>query len=334
MTHAQNDARYVEQGKCLVLKKSPDAGAELERMNGGKNGRPFAYPESLVMSISAIRYLCGLSFRAAEGMAAAALGTECAPDHTTLYKRIKKVKVSVADGIATAASGGAVLRVIPDGTGMAPSTRGDWIRHKHKTQRGFVRVTLLVNQDTQEIMAYTVTDEREGEAKQFKGLVEQGLQNAGVDTGARREAVKRGESPQPEIEVRSDGGNDTRENFAECKKLGIRPIIRVNVASNARSDGVDRSRAAAVLDQLVGGAGPRELAGMTKAEREANRAEWKKRVNYGVRWMVEIVISSFKRRFGSSVRSVSMENIAAEIGHKVMIYNRMLAVAREAVANA
>ena len=334
ISHAQNDARYVEQGKRLFLRKDPGAGEELEKTNHKKNGRPFLYPESTIMMVATIRYLCGLSLRAAEGLATAALGMDDAPDHTTLHRRIKKVKVSLSGGIATAASGGSVLRVIPDGTGMEPATRSEWLRHKHKTRRGFIRFTLLVNQDTQEILAYTVTDEREGEAKQFKGLLDQGLKNAGVDTDGRRGAVERGDSPLPEIEVRSDGGNDTRENFSECRKLGVEPIIRVNVTSNARAGGVDRSRPAAVLDQLAGGAGPRELAGMSRGEREENRAKWKKRVNYGARWIVEIVISSFKRRFGSAVQSVSMENIAVEMGHKVMIHNRMLAVAREAIANA
>ena len=333
-SHAQNDARYVGQGKRLFLKKDPGAGEELRKANHKKNGRPFRYPESTIMMAAMIRYLCKLSLRAAEGLAVAALGAGDAPDHTTLHRRIKKVKVSLSDGIATAASGGSVLRVIPDGTGMEPATRSEWLRHKHKTRRGFIRFTLLVNQDTQEILAYTVTDEREGEARQFKGLLDQGLKNAGVDTDGRRGAVKRGGPPLPRIGVGSDGGSGTRENFSECKRLGVEPLIRVNVTSNARAGGAGRSRPAAVLDQLAGGAGPRELAGMARGEREENRARWKKRVNYGARWIVEIVISSFKRRFGSAVQPVSMENTAVEMGHKVMIHNRMLAVAREAIANA
>ena len=51
-----------------------------------------------------------------------------------------------------------MLRAIPNGTGVAPSTRSDRIRHKHKTKHGFVGVTMLVDHDTQEILAYTVTD--------------------------------------------------------------------------------------------------------------------------------------------------------------------------------
>ena len=327
ITHAQNDARYVEQGKQLFPKKDPGADEELKRMNRKKSGRPFQYPESTIVMIATMRYMCGLSYRVCEGAAVASLGREDAPDHTCLHKRLKRAKVSIKDGITTAVGGDTVLRVIPDGTGIVPSTRGDWIRHKHKTKRGFVRVTMLVDQDTQEILAYTVTDEREGESKQFKRLVEDGLRNAGVDTDARREQVKQGNAPEQKIEARSDGGNDTRENFSECAKLGVRPLIRVNTRSNARANGVDKARATAVLDQLAGGAGPQELAKLSK-EREANRAEWKKRVHYTIRWIVEIIISSFKRRMGSAAKAVKMENIIIEIGHKIMIHNRMLAVAR------
>ena len=55
---------------------------------------------------------------------------------------------------------------------------------------------------------------------------------------------------------------------------------------------------------------------------------------YGAGWTVGIVISPFKRRSGGAVQSAGMENTAAEMGHKVMIHNRMLAVASGAIANA
>jgi len=280
--------------------------------------------------IATMRYMCGLPYRMCEGLAIASLGIADAPDHTSIHKRLRKVKVSIKDGITAAVSGNTVLRVIPDGAGMAPSTRGDWIRFKHQTKRGFIRVTILVGQDALEILAYTVTDERV--SKQFKRLMEGGLQNAGVDMDARREQVKRGIVPEQKIEARSDGGNDARENFSERAKLGVTPLIRVNTTSNARAKGVDRSRATAVLDQLAGGASPQELAKLSR-EREANRAEWKKRVHYAIRPIVEIVISSFKDRTGSAAKAVKT-NTVIEIGHKIMIHNRMLAVAREAVANA
>ena len=48
-------------------------------------------------------------------------------------------------------------------------------------------------------------------------------------------------------------------------------------------------------------------------------------------WLVEIVFSSFKRRFGDSVMIRTMKNVINEIGIKVRIYNKLRDVAREAV---
>ena len=53
-------------------------------MNRRKNGHPFAYSETLIISIAIIRAVCGLSYRMCEGLAQEALGKDCAPDFTTL----------------------------------------------------------------------------------------------------------------------------------------------------------------------------------------------------------------------------------------------------------
>ena len=65
--------------------------------------------------IATMRYMCGLSYRLCEGLAIASLGIADAPDHSSINKRLKKVKVSIKDGITTAVSGNTVLRVIPGG---------------------------------------------------------------------------------------------------------------------------------------------------------------------------------------------------------------------------
>ena len=102
--------------------------------------------------------------------------------------------------------------------------------------------------------------------------------------------------------MRADGGFDSRRIFETCKHLGIIPYIRINHNTTTRSRGVSRDRTVAVIDQLGDGiADPRMFAHLTKEERESNRKKWKKRVKYGLRWLVEIVISSFKRLFGDSV---------------------------------
>ena len=59
ITHAQNDARYVEVGKLLHLTKAPGSDEELEGMNMKKNGRPYSYPDTVIMAIAGIRAIHG-----------------------------------------------------------------------------------------------------------------------------------------------------------------------------------------------------------------------------------------------------------------------------------
>ena len=339
MSHAQNDARYVATGRALALVTSPDAGTELRRMNRGKNGRPYKYPESLIMTLAGFRSYCGLSFRVCEGFAGGQLGEESVPHFTQIWRRMNALDVSVGDGVVSVRGRNGVLNLSIDGTGMSPSGRSEYIRFRHRVEHGFIRFVIVVDTDTRHILSFSITDETTGEAPQFKDLTLEALENAGAGAGAAGRA-KRGPGPgvaprggRPEIVMRADGGFDSRPIFALCDKLGIAPYIRVGINSATRSRGVNRARTRAVLDQLGGGMrDPREFAELTRDEKEANRKKWKKRVGYGKRWLVEIVISSFKRLFGDSVRAVRWKYIAREMALKVDLYNRMLRVQREAMA--
>ena len=96
ITHAQNDARYVEQGMLLFLAPDPDSAKDLARMNKKKNGRPFEYSELTIMAIAGVRYNLQLAYRSCEGLAISALGKKDAPDYTTLCRRINKMNVTSA----------------------------------------------------------------------------------------------------------------------------------------------------------------------------------------------------------------------------------------------
>ena len=71
-----------------------------------------------------------------------------------------------------------------------------------------------------------------------------------------------------------------------------------------------------------------KFASLPESEREANRKEWKKQVDYGLRWLVEIVISAFKRTYGGAVMARKMENIYQEIKLKIRTYNTMLRIGK------
>ena len=139
-------------------------------------------------------------------------------------------------------------------------------------------------------------------------------------------------TPGPESPPRPCRGTHTDYR---SKKLGIVPLVKVRHNANTRVNGVDRSRALAAQDQLCGEKpDPKELASLDRDERARNQKEWKGRMGYGRRWLVEIVFSSFKRRFGDSVMARTMKNIINEIGIKIKIYNRLLDIAREAIMKA
>ena len=98
------------------------------------------------------------------------------------------------------------------------------------------------------------------------------------------------------IDLRGDAGYV----FTLPANLGITPIIRIRVNANAKSDGVGRARALAAPEHL-GGWGDcsnEEFNSMTKDERRLNQKRWKKDVRSGLLWIVETVISAFKRVFG------------------------------------
>ena len=351
ITHAQNDARYVALGRMLVLSRGPDYGGELARANRKKNGAPFRYAESLFLSLAAIRSFCGLSFRVLEGVAAESIGRDDAPGYRQIHRRINGVKVSVRGSVVTARGRSGALNMAIDGTGLCPSARSEYIRYRHKVKHGFIKMVLVVDTDTREILAFSVTDDTVGEPPQFEPLACAALKNAGAvgRAGGGAQGASRGTEPgthprpsagaelwdRLDAVMRADGGFDSREIFRLCRRLGITPCIRIDHDATTRSHGISRDRSMAALDQLGGGVtDPAGFARLTKDEREANRKEWKKRMQYGKRWLVEIVISSFKRLFGDSVAARRWDSITQEINLKVNVYNNMLRVQREAIAMA
>ena len=195
INHAQNDSRYVEIGKLLHLTKIPSSDGDFECMNMKKNGHPYSYPDTVIMAIAEIRAIRGpLLYRMCQRMAISALGEEDAPDHITMWRRIKAMKVRQEGSIIMVRSGSDVLCRIPDATGLAPATRSDWIHHKHRKACGFIKLSVMINQETREILAFRVTDERKGDSSQFNALVDDSLEALGLDPEDLRAGVLEGKS--------------------------------------------------------------------------------------------------------------------------------------------
>ena len=65
-----------------------------------------------------------------------------------------------------------------------------------------------------------------------------------------------------------------------------------------------------------------------------NQNEWKKHIEYGSRWQVEIFFSAFKRIFGSSVMAKTMDNIIQEIALKIQRYNQFVDITQRVISMA
>ena len=349
LTYGQIDAKYVGRStylfnQLLSLAEYFHDRAELAAMNHKKNGHPYAYTHSLMMAIATIRHVLNMDLRSCEGMARAVMARagkdeQKAPSYSQISRRLNELDVSIRDGVTKISSEDFVVNLSPDGTGLTPSARGEYVRVVHKLRRGFLRLVIMIRLDTLEIVSFSIADDSVGETSMFTDLLENALASLGIDIGERRRAMEDVGNPDDvppiPIVIRADGAYDTREVFSQCKKLGIVPIIRVRTNANCSAGGADMPRSRAVLEQLGGdNATPAKLAAMSAGEREANRKRWKDRVLYGSRWLVEIVISAFKRRYGNTVRCKNMENIVREIAQKVCIYNSMLHVGREAAMRA
>ena len=288
MSHAQNDARYVERGKMIHLVLPDNMDEELRQMNNGKNGHPFVYSECLAMAIIGIRLQLSIALRCAEGITISALDEEYASDYVTLWRRIKNLDVSFTDRIITVRGKGSMLQIIIDSIGMSPSARGDYIRCKYKikTRTGFIRLSVIMEQDIMRILGFTVTDEKIGDSPQFEPLIRQALKSKGIDPDVRRVAVMEagtGSPPRPvRIEIRADAGYDNRENFQMCKEYGITSIIKIRCNAEYKAKGVNHERGIAALDQLGGGiTNLAKFHDMDIKERTEKQNEWKKYTEYG-----------------------------------------------------
>ena len=73
---------------------------------------------------------------------------------------------------AVTCGGTAPVRLAVDSTGLRQHNRGEWIRHKWKVRRGFVKLHVLVDVYARKIPAVQVTDDRIGNSPMLIPLLD------------------------------------------------------------------------------------------------------------------------------------------------------------------
>ena len=367
---AEQDARSVALGRSLVIRLDPDWESQLEEMNRSKRGRPFVYPDLLMGGIAYLRYMIGKGVRITEGVADEMLGRGVkGPDHATIRRRTCAQAVSIeGDRITIKTTDDRVYVLVADSTGITTTGKGRWIELRWNVKCRFIKLHILADEASQKILAFRITDTSGGDAKNLPGMLDQALDRLGIpleDRGAdpavsvevndspadenvvetvteymcdcgcckpvaRERRVSKVKKPPVAI-LRGDGGYDSREAFSHCRKRGVRTTIRIRIDANCLADGKDRARSEAVLDQLGGGCTAARFARMGKDERKKHQKEWKERVGYNSRWMVEIIISSFKRLLGEALSGGKARVHHDGMATKIAAYNKTRDVMDRAV---
>jgi len=293
----------VERGRIIFdLGFASSWKKELESMNKRKVGRPFDFPDSYIEFLSFLKVGFDIPYRMVEG-AVDALSEYISFIHDICFTQIRRRMVRLMKGKKPSeitdkardqvdSKDEEPITVVVDSTGLTTTNKGAYIEDKWKKEkRKFIRLHVMADRKTKKIVGFRVTSERTGDSKKFIPLVK--------EVSKKNKKIKK---------VYADTMYDSRKNFNLLKEKGIEPAIKVRKNARTLSRGSPLRREEAVLTKKFG------LEG------------WKQLKDYGQRWIVEIVFSSFKRVLGEALRSKKFLSQKAEASLKVMLYNRFLSV--------
>lgn len=224
---------------------------ELEKMNEGKEGRKFVYPDSFIKLLGYMRAYFHLPYRQTEGVvrAHATNTVPSIPDYSRICRRINRLNITISDDDKSSLHDDYFVIAI-DSTGVKVSNRGEWIRHKWKVKRGYLKIHVAVDIKRKRILSLNVTSEQVHDAKVLSELVDDITikQNKIVDTAIM------------------DGSYDSNKNFQFLSFKGIGTAIKVRKNSRYRKTN-------------------HYIRNKTVKMQKNNLQEWKDSVRYGQRWM-------------------------------------------------
>jgi hypothetical protein len=267
---------------------------ELEKMNQGKEGRKFVYPDSFIKLLGYMRAYFHLPYRQTEGVVRehASNTLPSIPDYSNINRRINRLDIKIDDDANKSNLHDDHFVIAIDSTGIKVSNRGEWIRHKWNVKRGYLKIHLAVDIKKKRILSLHVTSEQVHDGKILPELIDDITikQNKIVNT------------------VIADGSYDSNKNFQILSFKGIKPAI--NIRKNSRCRKVNHY----LRNKMVK---------MQKNDLQ----NWKVSVNYGKRWIAETVFSCIKRIFGEYVTAIRFENMIKELILRASLYNWFQSIA-------
>jgi len=326
-----DDQRYISRGKFYVLHLDSEVMSEgIDELNDGKVGAPFVYSDDCFMVVALFRNTIGVPYRQLQGIIEDCLGEKNSPKFPAIYKRINKIKLEENNGTTWFTDGKNKTEIVflaGDSTGLKPTSRGDWMGAKWNIRRGFIKMHVMIDAKTKKIYAISITNDSHGDAPEFKKLLSEALQNIDLSPNVKT---------SDDISVSANGAYDSNENFEECEKYNVIPVIpiRKNFSGKANGSTARKKQGFIQLGNCkINRKNVKIFNSLTEEQKLENQKQWKIDVGYGGRWSVEIVFSTFKRILGENISARVWNNVVREVKFKVMIYNLMIDMAMEQELN-
>ena len=200
---------------------------ELNKMNDGKEGALYRYPNSFVQLLGYMRVYFHLPYRQAEGVARTHAGEKAPsiPDYSTINRRVNKLDIKINERI------GNNIIIVLDSTGIKVTNRGEWLPHKWNVRKGYLKIHAAIDIKKKRIVSLEVTSEETHDGSRLKKL---------IDNASENNDVKR---------VIADSAYDNKENFRYLFHNRIEAAIKVRRNSSCRFMGCNPRRKV-VLQQL------------------------------------------------------------------------------------
>ena len=262
----------------------------------GKDGRPFKYSDTAIVTASTIKHVFRLSLRACQGFLQSLLsflGTSIeAPSYTQVCRRSQKIQLP-----RHFKEGKRVKHVVLDGTGLKTYGEGEWKVKKHGagSRRRWRKLHLAVDEETQEIVFADITTEHVHDTKFIPEILD------------RRKGLKR---------FLMDGAADSSKLYKDCWERNIDLLTRPPTNARKHSDPWMQSRNKRLAE--IRGLGGDRVA----------KSFWAKLSGYSKRVTVESAIARWKKLFSQGLSSRASESQHFEVSIKSMIINKMCKVSR------
>jgi transposase len=287
------NAALVNRGKLtlFITKDFADTWrVKYEKGSPRARGGQAKYTETAIISLLSLRFVFKLPLRAMEGLAQSLVlmaGLDMdVPDYSTLSLKLREMKIKLPP-VCKDSGGGYVASL--DSTGVKIHGQGEWNRKKHsqKDRRQWVKVHLIIDNDTMQILGVESTADDVHDCEVFDQLIDA--------------------LPSKINKVLGDGAYDTLEAHRKSLDNGIELVAlpRDNAVINLKSEEphiLKRNEHISIY-------------------KEQGIYAWANKYGYWPRNRAEATMSRFKTTFSGTLASRKVKSQKNEITLKCKILN-------------